>query len=385
MYGSLSDPSEIERLGIILVRCFNSPDGYWTSYRDRIGVENFRAIRCNGNIAGGLGLYRMGQWFGGRRVSLVGISAVGIAPEYRGKGVAAELLRQTLRELHDDGISLSTLYPATQTLYRKVGYEQGGNRCVWEVPLQRIAISDFESPVEAVPVEIDSFEGIYRQFAPLQNGYIDRSSANWQNLFDCEGKRISAYRVGEASRPEGYIILAQSADAQESDLNVRDWVTLTPAAGRRLWSLVATHRSMASQVRWEGRFNDPLLLLLPEQTATLSETIRWCARVVNVERALTERGYPSHLNAELHLDVSDELFADNCDRFILSVSDGRGSITRGGRGELALGIGALASLYTGLYSPWQLKLTGHLDGSDRVLETAASFFAASEPAMSDFF
>ncbi|CAD5981580.1 GCN5-related N-acetyltransferase [Planktothrix tepida] len=48
----------------------------------------------------------MGQWWGGKSIPVAGLASVGIAPEYRGGGVALELLRQTLRELYNQQIPL---------------------------------------------------------------------------------------------------------------------------------------------------------------------------------------------------------------------------------------------------------------------------------------
>lgn len=98
-------------------------------------------IRHAGQIAGGLSLYSMGQWFGGQRISMSGIAGVGVAPEYRGMGVATELMRQTVNELYANGVPLSALYAATQELYRKVGYEQAGSYCRFSLPTRSITVS----------------------------------------------------------------------------------------------------------------------------------------------------------------------------------------------------------------------------------------------------
>jgi len=75
----------------------------------------------------------MGQWWGSQRVPMTGIAGVGVTPEYRGTGVAIALVQDTVKELHRQGVPLSVLYPATQHLYRKAGYEQAGTACWWEI------------------------------------------------------------------------------------------------------------------------------------------------------------------------------------------------------------------------------------------------------------
>lgn len=49
----------------------------------------------------------MAQWWGGERVPMTGIAAVGIAPEYRGTGAAIALMQHTVKELHAKGYPLA--------------------------------------------------------------------------------------------------------------------------------------------------------------------------------------------------------------------------------------------------------------------------------------
>ena len=82
----------------------------------------------------------------------MGVSAVGIAPEYRGTGAASTLLGTLLRELYQEKIPLSSLYPATPPpLYRKLGYEQAISRCLWEIPIA--SLKPQKPQLACVPVE----------------------------------------------------------------------------------------------------------------------------------------------------------------------------------------------------------------------------------------
>ncbi len=140
-YGTVSHLEDAQRLGDITQQCFNESPSEWRSYSKLVGLENFRFIRRAGEVVGGLAILQMGQWFGGRCVPMGGIASVGVSPEHRGTGVAVELLTQMLRELHANGVPISTLYAATQRPYRKVGYEQAGTCCRWELPLESIKVS----------------------------------------------------------------------------------------------------------------------------------------------------------------------------------------------------------------------------------------------------
>jgi predicted acetyltransferase len=386
-FGLLSDSEETQQLGTVLSQCFNSPVSESSVYLNRIGLENFRVIRRGSQIVGGLAIYLMGQWFGGQRLPMAGIAAVGVVPEYRGTGVAIELLSCTLKEFYANGVPISVLYPATQRVYRKVGYEQGGNADGLELRLDSIGLSYRDLPIQSVtPVRHEVFQDMYREWAMQTNGNLDRNPAIWERIIQpSQQEEIYAYLIGREAQPEGYIIFNTEAQGKEFHLAIRDWVALNASAGRRLWTFLADHRSQVHKVVWRGCVVNPFLLLLPEQTVKARYLERWMLRVVDVAKALQNRGYPMGLEAELHLVVQDDLLAENNGNFVLNVSGGRGEVTRGGKGELQLDVRGLAPLYTGLFTASELQFSGYLVGSDRAVSVATQMFAGAAPWMPDFF
>jgi predicted acetyltransferase len=391
-YSTLSHPLEAQRLGQILSQCFNGSPNDWPYYLNTIGQENFRVIHRSGEILGGLAILQMGQWFGSQAVPMAGIASVGVPPEYRGTGVAAELLTGMLKELQAKEVPLSALYAATQGPYRKVGYEQAGTSCHWELPLKTIDLGFDKAsmrelralPMQAVvPLRQEIFHPLYQQWAIQHNGNLNRHPVMWKLLIEPNMEEaIYAYLIGSQTQPEGYVIFSQG---REQQLLIRDLVVLTPAAGRRLWVFLADHRSMFQTVRWRSCSLDPLLLLLSEQTDQIHRLERWLLRIVDVSKALERRGYPAQIEAELHIEIQDHVLLENNGKFVLNVSRGLGEVTRGGRGDLQLDIRGLAPLYTGLFTPDQLQRAGQISGTHEALAVAAQIFTGSEPWMSDRF
>jgi predicted acetyltransferase len=386
-YSILSNPKDTQQLQAILDQCFNSLPGSSETYFNRIDLANFRIIHQAGQVAGGLATIHMGQWFGGQPVPMVGIAAVGVAPEYRGAGAALSLMQQTLKEFHANQVPISALYPATQRLYRQVGYEQGGTLCSWETPTESIQMRERSVSFERLlPVKHEVLHALYQQQASLTNGNLDRNQAIWQGVTQSDDKEtVYAYLLGSADQPEGYIVFSQHQIENSSILWVRDWALLTSTAVRSFWTFVADHRSQMKKVRWRGPAIDALTLSLPEQVATIRSAQRWMLRIVDVSRALEKRGYPQNIQAELHLDVYDHLLPENTSKFILSVANGYGEVTRGGKGELQIDIRGLAPLYTGLFTPHQLQLAGQLTAPEATLATASQLFVGTSPWMLDFF
>ncbi|MGK7950921.1 MAG: enhanced intracellular survival protein Eis [Xenococcaceae cyanobacterium] len=382
-YSSVSNSQEIDRLGEIIRQCFGSSFSDWERYFNRIGAENFRILRQEDQTSAGLAIYPMGQWFGGKIVPMGGIAAVGVAPEARGKGVARELLTSTIQELYNSQIPISALYPATQTLYRQVGYEQGGSYCKWELAIASIQLKERHLPIHRVGLSDRSiFENIYNEQAQVNNGNLARHSAIWSKILEpSKEKEIYAYLIGSETAPKGYIIFTQDKGAIE----IKDWVLLNASAAKRLWTFLADHRSMSEKVIWRGASVNPYTLLLPEQTAEIKSQMTWMLRIINLPLALSLRGYPKKLEAELHLDIRDDLIAANNNKFCLQVSQGSGEVIPGGRGDFQIDIRSLASIYTSFLSPRQLQSLGNLRATSEALEIATLIFSGDRPWMADFF
>ena len=354
-------------------------------------LGNVRLARVNGKLAGGLVRQPMGQWFGGKSVPMAGIRMVAVAPEHRGGGIGARLMRATLEELHRDGVPLSTLYPATQPLYRRQGYEQAGTRLCYRIPTRAIDLGDRTLTLRKITEsDMPQVREIYARRAQRTAGNLDRSEWLWARIFDPPAwvSPMYGYLVERDGELEGYIVYSQkllAATAHDNEVTVVDFVALTGDAGRRLLTFLADHRSVAEHFTFYGAPADPLLYLPSEQTFKVTDRLDWMLRLVDVRAALMARGYPAGLTAELHLDVRDDVLPANNGRFVLHVADSGGETAQGGRGELGIDVRGLAALYSGHLSPGELQATGYVEGRARVLACAESIFAGPAPWMSDVF
>ena len=91
----------------------------------KLGVDRLWVVRYKGQIAGVTGILDMGQWFGGRSVPMGGVTAVGVAPEHRGRGTASVLMKRALEEHYAQG--LGPIYPLRldSELLSKAGLRAG--------------------------------------------------------------------------------------------------------------------------------------------------------------------------------------------------------------------------------------------------------------------
>lgn len=338
-------------------------------------------------MVAGLGVYRAEQWFGGCSLPCAAVAAVGVAPESRGSGAACLLMKALLEELHDEGTPLSTLFASTQPLYRKVGYEQAGSRCRYELATASIGVRDRELPVTQVALDTpEPFLAVARERAQATNGHLQRTPGLWERLLQHPDGHQSGFVIGEPDRPEGYLIYRHCVEQEDvGHLYVRDMAALTAAAARRLWTLISDHRSTIPRVHWCGPAVEPLLCLTSDCKNVPSRVLRWMTRIVDVRGALALRGYDEDVSGELHLEVRDDLLPGNNGRFVLQVQSGRAEVASGGHGRLSIDIRGLAPLFSSFLPAHALRSLGYLDGDERSLRQATRLFAGPEPWMPEIF
>ncbi len=356
--------------------------------------DHVRVVRSGGKVVGGLVQYQMGQFLGGRSVRNIGIAGVAVDPIARGQGAAKALMGATLNELHREGVAVSTLYPTTFTLYGRAGYAAAGHRYRFRLPLDKLGRIVADGELRRLDPEGDAkaLDRLYRGIARNRPGWLDRNHFIWERVYrDLGGEDIHGYVVpGSDGGVDGYVVYTQGAVGRYPyGIKVRDLQARNGAAARRILALFSDCRTLARDVTWYGALDDHTLLQVPEVGAEISVAETWMLRIVDVQAALSERGYPSGTSTRLDFDVTDDVVAGNRGRWVLAVDRGTGKVSRttrkAGRNTLRLDIRALASLYTGHLSARRLADLDLIDGSTASLNLAERVFAGPPPSMPDYF
>ena len=387
-YGLPEGENELDALDEILGQSFGHPEEIGDRF-PKVGMDNLRVLRDGKRVAGGLWLIPMGHWFGGKSVPMTGVAAVGVDPGQRGRGVGLALMNRTIEELHETGVPISALYPATQTLYRHAGYEQAGGNFLCSMAPGDIRIRDHSHSLRrATEKDKPGVRNAYNRYAVRMDGHLDRGTYIWDRVFEHRGKPTTGYVVEKDGQIEGFVYyLHKNRNLGGYDLQITDLVATTADAGRSLLSFLADARSMSPRIQWSGGPASPIHTLLPELSYSMEMKLRlfWMIRIVDVTKALEARGYSEHIRAKLEFEIQDELLPGNHGRFVLEVEGGQGRVSRGGNGNLRMPIRGLSSLYSGFLTPPNLAAAGLMIGDSDALDAAGGVFTGATPSMSDMF
>jgi predicted acetyltransferase len=316
---------------------------------------------------------------------MLGLAGVAIAPEARARGLALGLVAQTLRAARERGSALSTLYPSTFGLYRKAGYELAGSHC-------RITLQLRQLPRMPRPLQVESsnepapIEALYRKLAQQRPGYLDRGAYIWSRVRKAEQEPARAFVVHGSSGLDGYVYARAAApQSVPFELLLNDFMSRTPHAFQSLLAFLADHATTAERAVWHGSAADARILGLPERVAQVAVQDYWMLRVLHVERALLQRGYPE-VDRAIDLQVEDELLPENSGLYPLSVRSGVAHLEPGTpQLHARLSVGALAALYSGFMAPRELQIAGKLEADERALSALGLLFAGPAPALPDYF
>jgi predicted acetyltransferase len=383
-------PGDERTIRDLAVLSFNVPPSWARGEGPPVGTEHMLCAYEGERLLATSRDTPMLQWFGGRPLRTAGVASVATVPEVRSTGLGDELMRALLARARDRGAVVTSLFPATVPFYRRLGYEYGGT---WTIMHARLS----DLPRDAIPVEL--FEGddphelraCYEAFAAGRTGLVEGEDDDWWRVRVLQRwNRDAATRavvVRGSEGVEGYACfsLETRGEWKGFDIECTHLVGRTRRALSGLLDYFRRYRGVGRGLVWVGPPNEPLALLLNEESAQVRRHMRYMSRLLDVPGALEARGYPEAVSGEMVLEVDDPMFKDNRGPFQVTAEGGKVRVSRTDNRGLLIPVGTLSSLFAGFISPLDLAMVGDLPGDDPALPFLGALFAGPPPWMMDHF
>ncbi len=379
--------SDAEVFASLIVDAFAIPEQDARGWPAQLGLENVRLFGRGQQADACLAYYRMGHWFGGRRVSSVGVAGVAVQPPLRGRGVASQLMQAALLELAESNVALSGLYPASMALYSRAGYSSAGGRYEVRVPADRLPRAARNADMQRLESAADPrMRACYDRAAAQRNGWLSRSEPLWARVREQRGITREGWawiRDGECA---AYVWFSRvPRPLPQSDIVCSDLVATDRESALALFAFLASYSTVCKELVFYSAPGDPLLEVFEEFSWRLSHLHPWMLRIVDAALAISERGFQPALRGRVSLEIADDLLPRNRGKFTLIVEDGRGRLERGGSSAVSLDIRGFASLFSGQQSAEALSFNGSCRGSAEDLATLTALFAGSPPATPEMY
>ncbi|MCX5690368.1 MAG: GNAT family N-acetyltransferase [Planctomycetota bacterium] len=384
-FDALSEPADLPTAAKIIAQAFASPEEGCSEWLTKhVGLPNARVLRTADDVVATGVRIPMGQFFGGRSVAMTGIAGIAVAPAARSKGVGRALMRELITEIHREGTPLSSLYPATTTLYRRMGFEQAGQHLEHRFPATRLSVAKSAHSVRPyTAADLPGLKHCYQRFAMHSDGALDRGEYIWDRVFVPRNTPAIGFIVEDPTLEGGvggYVFLHQVRPPNfgRHEVHITDMVANTLQAAMALLNFVHGYGSMAEDIVFRAGIIHPIFSLIDEpRYLKLEFKDYWMMRITHVANALAARGYPAGLTQRLELEVADDLLEGNCGRWTLSIDSGNATVTPGGAGSFKIDIRGLAQLYSGQFHPHAIAVLGRLQAPDSALAAATAVFGSS--------
>ncbi|MFD4560972.1 GNAT family N-acetyltransferase [Streptomyces sp. NPDC058469] len=306
-----------------------------------------------------------------------GVTAVGVLPSHRRRGVLSAMMRHQLAELRARGEILSVLLASEAAIYGRFGYGPATytsrltvqrHRAALAVPRARGVADAPATGPDNRSIEVlrraecgEILEEVYDRYRRAQPGALSRPHRWWalragQPPISPAPRYIALHRDADGV-PDGY---AGYSIGEGKTLTVDETIAADDAVFTALARFVLGH-DLVSQVVFK---HVPPGHPLPWQLADFragepSGDTDWLwVRLLDVPRALTARGW--FTDGELVLAVDDP-FLDDHGRYLLTVRDGKADCVPTGREpDLSLDVCDLGSVYLGGTAPSTLVRAGHI-------------------------
>jgi predicted acetyltransferase len=339
----------------------------------------------------------MRQWWHGRSLPMAAVAGVKVAPEERGRGVGRAMMTGLLQQVAERGYPLSVLYPATNGIYRATGWEFGGGQ--YEVTVPGRSLRALLAPDPAAGVADPGMSPVRRSGAADAAEIVAVQSAIQEAARACGPVTYSPAELAPLLTSDLYCYLAADGNLVYQWNRSRDEVLAhnieAGSAGtfRALWSVLASHATMASNVRAFVEPAGPLTWLTSQPDVQLRRKDAWMLRLVDAPAAIAGRGFPAGAAVTAALTLADAQLPGNAGHWLLEVSGGKGQLSRadGGAGPagyggepLRLGSRGLAALYSG--TPMAtLRIAGLAGGGDPATDAALDEAFGCTAYMYDYF
>jgi len=289
--------------------------------------------------------------------------------------------------MHEAGIPVSPLWPSTLWLYRRLGWEVAGRaerHVVSARSLARLGGSGRIVPDPGLP----AVREIHRAAAAEWNGPLERPDWWWDWRQPPGEEGFFRYGWEEGADLTGYVAYRQTPGENHGHgLQVTDLWTTSPGAVNGLLGFLGSHGAQVSDITFEPSVLSlvhDLLWLAAGAEVRSADHGPWMLRLVDLPGAIAARGWSSASDQRVEIEVTDPA-AERPERYVLEVSGGKGSLTKGGSARVKAGVGAFAAWYAAGLTARRAGRLGLMSGPAEDLEALDALIVSRPNWLPDIF
>ena len=333
--------------------------------------ERTLVARADGAIVANSALITMRLAVPGGVVPMAGVTAVGVDPVHRRRGLLDRLMRGHLAAIHERGDeAVSGLWASEAGIYGRWGYGQAtrvADLKVHSPDARLLAGASPGRPRSGSPTDLlEHIRAVYDAIQPGYPGLYARDDVLWDDvLADFEHHREGFGQLRALATDVGYAVYSvrdKHVDGRpEAEIRLREVMAATPEDRATLWEHLL-RLSLTRSVHWPlAPEDEPLPYMLTDFRAVRARLGDGLfVRLVDLPGALAQRTYAAPL--DVVLDVTDTVCPWNTGRWRLAADASGATCERTeAAADLALSATELGAVYLGGTPLALLAAAGRVD------------------------
>jgi len=321
-----------------------------------------------------------------------GVAGVATKPEYRNRGVVREIMTKMFKDMYDNHIPVSVLYPFKISFYEMLGYKLVDECVDYHFKISDILYKETDYHMIEVDEINEHITKVYDKVI-LNFDYIAKRPVKdyWQGFYRGNYKFICY----NGDQPVGYIIIVflkkneHWIDYPERTILIREVFWLDQKAKQTIFNFLWSHRDQREYILGAVPVNENIIDLLRTPRIQLrSIRANSLLRIIDVKAVLENLEYPlSDFSILFHID--DEFCPWNNGLFTLT---SKGKVITVEYNELSeesadieIDISYFAQLVAGFRTVRELLGFGFISVSHEKLELLEKLFPKTNNYLHDFF
>ena len=137
----------------------NYEDLKWPA--EKMPMDWFYGAFTEETLVAGVGFFIFDIRMRSQDFNVYGITMVGSKPEFRNRGVVRELMIKVFKDMNENNIPISVLYPFKHSFYERLGYKQVDENIFYEFKISNILYKETDYSMKEVERINDDIRSVY--------------------------------------------------------------------------------------------------------------------------------------------------------------------------------------------------------------------------------
>ncbi|MFW9830153.1 MAG: enhanced intracellular survival protein Eis [Candidatus Thorarchaeota archaeon] len=321
-----------------------------------------------------------------------GVEGVATKPQYRNLGIIRDIMIEMFKNMLENNIPLSVLYPFKFSFYEMLGYRLVDEHAYYQFRISDIIYEETTYHMKEVVRIDDEIRKVYDKVIQKFDYIAIRPIVDyWRGLYKGNYKFI-CYNQNE---PVGYVIISFGKPddrwhkSPEKTIIIRETFWLNQEAKRTIFNFLWSHRDQRKYVSGTFPKNENIIDLLKTPRIINRNILgNSMLRVINVKTILENIEYPIP-NFTLTLQIHDRFCPWNNRFFILTSKEKNITVDYLNNSEdtidIEIDIGYFSQLVAGFRTVKDLLEFGFIRVNDKKLDLLQDLFPKTNNFMHNFF